>query len=184
VGGPPPGDLANSDAIKIAREVDPNGDRTLGVLTKLDLMDKVPPSPSSPPGPITSPLQKRVYSARGAGRWRMATPPLRDLRERGSESVALFFLRSMTPRGGAVGGWVRPETGIFSDPIFLGPPDPPLSGERGGGYPRPPLGWVPTPLGWVPAGSPGLKKKPDPLSVESLCRTAAPGRSALERILD
>lgn len=33
-------DLANSDAIKIAREVDPNGDRTLGVLTKLDLMDK------------------------------------------------------------------------------------------------------------------------------------------------
>eukprot|EP00906_Rhabdomonas_costata_P032658 RCo046004 len=33
-------DIANSDALKIAREVDPNGDRTIGVLTKLDLMDK------------------------------------------------------------------------------------------------------------------------------------------------
>eukprot|EP01029_Cantina_marsupialis_P003781 TRINITY_DN13809_c0_g1_i1.p1 TRINITY_DN13809_c0_g1~~TRINITY_DN13809_c0_g1_i1.p1 ORF type:complete len:806 (-),score=292.97 TRINITY_DN13809_c0_g1_i1:149-2539(-) len=33
-------DIANSDALKCAREVDPEGDRTLGVLTKLDLMDK------------------------------------------------------------------------------------------------------------------------------------------------
>ena len=33
-------DLANSDAIKLAREVDPNFERTLGVITKLDLMDK------------------------------------------------------------------------------------------------------------------------------------------------
>jgi dynamin GTPase len=33
-------DIATSDAIKIAREVDPNGERTFGVLTKLDLMDK------------------------------------------------------------------------------------------------------------------------------------------------
>ncbi|GMI49084.1 hypothetical protein TrCOL_g3742 [Triparma columacea] len=33
-------DLANSDAIEIAREVDPQGKRTLGVLTKLDLMDR------------------------------------------------------------------------------------------------------------------------------------------------
>jgi len=32
-------DLANSDAIKTAREVDPDGQRTLGVITKLDLMD-------------------------------------------------------------------------------------------------------------------------------------------------
>eukprot|EP01027_Heterolobosea_sp_BB2_P000315 GEZU01000455.1.p1 GENE.GEZU01000455.1~~GEZU01000455.1.p1 ORF type:complete len:476 (+),score=173.20 GEZU01000455.1:642-2069(+) len=32
-------DLANSDALKLAREVDPRGDRTIGVLTKLDLMD-------------------------------------------------------------------------------------------------------------------------------------------------
>ena len=32
-------DLANSDAIAIARQVDPEGRRTLGVLTKLDLMD-------------------------------------------------------------------------------------------------------------------------------------------------
>ncbi|CAH9086667.1 unnamed protein product [Cuscuta europaea] len=33
-------DVATSDAIKIAREVDPTGQRTIGVLTKLDLMDK------------------------------------------------------------------------------------------------------------------------------------------------
>ncbi|GJP57066.1 hypothetical protein CLOM_g16103 [Closterium sp. NIES-68] len=33
-------DLATSDAMKLAREVDPSGDRTWGVLTKLDLMDK------------------------------------------------------------------------------------------------------------------------------------------------
>jgi dynamin 1-like protein len=32
-------DLANSDALKLAREVDPEGLRTIGVLTKLDLMD-------------------------------------------------------------------------------------------------------------------------------------------------
>jgi GTP-binding protein EngB required for normal cell division len=33
-------DIATSDAIKLAREVDPGGERTFGVLTKLDLMDK------------------------------------------------------------------------------------------------------------------------------------------------
>jgi len=33
-------DLANSDALKLAREVDKRGDRTIGVITKLDLMDK------------------------------------------------------------------------------------------------------------------------------------------------
>ena len=33
-------DLANSDAIKLAKEVDPDGHRTIGVLTKLDLMDE------------------------------------------------------------------------------------------------------------------------------------------------
>lgn len=33
-------DIATSDAIKLAREVDPSGDRTFGVVTKLDLMDK------------------------------------------------------------------------------------------------------------------------------------------------
>eukprot|EP00300_Choanocystis_sp_HF-7_P035738 c5002_g1_i1.p1 GENE.c5002_g1_i1~~c5002_g1_i1.p1 ORF type:complete len:639 (+),score=116.23 c5002_g1_i1:180-1919(+) len=32
-------DLATSDAIKLAREADPQGRRTLGVLTKIDLMD-------------------------------------------------------------------------------------------------------------------------------------------------
>jgi len=33
-------DLATSDALKLAREVDPSGIRTIGVLTKLDLMDQ------------------------------------------------------------------------------------------------------------------------------------------------
>ncbi|KAL5229420.1 hypothetical protein ABZP36_028196 [Zizania latifolia] len=33
-------DIATSDAIKLARDVDPAGERTFGVLTKLDLMDK------------------------------------------------------------------------------------------------------------------------------------------------
>ncbi|XP_053149909.1 dynamin-2-like isoform X1 [Hemicordylus capensis] len=33
-------DLANSDALKLAKEVDPQGLRTIGVVTKLDLMDK------------------------------------------------------------------------------------------------------------------------------------------------
>ncbi|XP_076932581.1 phragmoplastin DRP1E-like [Bidens hawaiensis] len=33
-------DIATSDAIKLAKEVDPSGERTFGVLTKLDLMDK------------------------------------------------------------------------------------------------------------------------------------------------
>ena len=32
-------DLANSDSLRIARQVDPQGRRTIGVLTKLDLMD-------------------------------------------------------------------------------------------------------------------------------------------------
>ncbi|KAJ3416017.1 vacuolar protein sorting-associated protein 1 [Chytridiales sp. JEL 0842] len=33
-------DLANSDGLKLAREVDPDGLRTIGVLTKIDLMDQ------------------------------------------------------------------------------------------------------------------------------------------------
>ena len=33
-------DLSNSDALKLAREVDRGGDRTIGVITKLDMMDK------------------------------------------------------------------------------------------------------------------------------------------------
>ena len=33
-------DLANSDALKLAKEVDPTGARTIGVITKLDLMDE------------------------------------------------------------------------------------------------------------------------------------------------
>lgn len=33
-------DLANSDALKLAKEVDKDGTRTIGVIRKLDLMDK------------------------------------------------------------------------------------------------------------------------------------------------
>jgi replication fork clamp-binding protein CrfC len=33
-------DLANSDALQLAREVDPDGNRTLGVITKIDIMDQ------------------------------------------------------------------------------------------------------------------------------------------------
>lgn len=33
-------DLANSDGLKLAREVDPEGTRTIGLLTKVDLMDE------------------------------------------------------------------------------------------------------------------------------------------------
>jgi len=33
-------DLANSESLKLAREVDPQGLRTLGVITQLDVMDE------------------------------------------------------------------------------------------------------------------------------------------------
>ncbi|KAF5836630.1 P-loop containing nucleoside triphosphate hydrolase protein [Dunaliella salina] len=33
-------DLATSDALRMAREVDPSGERTIGVLTKVDIMDR------------------------------------------------------------------------------------------------------------------------------------------------
>jgi len=33
-------DIANSEALKIAREFDPKGDRTIGILTKVDIMDE------------------------------------------------------------------------------------------------------------------------------------------------
>jgi replication fork clamp-binding protein CrfC len=32
-------DIANSDALKLAREVDPEGERTLGVITKMDRVE-------------------------------------------------------------------------------------------------------------------------------------------------
>ena len=32
-------DIANSDALKLAREVDPEGLRTLGVMTKMDMAE-------------------------------------------------------------------------------------------------------------------------------------------------
>lgn len=32
--------MANSDSLKLAKEVDPQGERTIGVLTKIDLMDE------------------------------------------------------------------------------------------------------------------------------------------------
>ena len=33
-------DIANSDGLKLARKVDPFGERTIGVITKIDLMDE------------------------------------------------------------------------------------------------------------------------------------------------
>jgi hypothetical protein len=33
-------DISNSDAIQLAREVDPDGNRTIGVITKVDIMDR------------------------------------------------------------------------------------------------------------------------------------------------
>ena len=33
-------DIANSDSLRLAREVDPKGDRTIGVITKIDIMDQ------------------------------------------------------------------------------------------------------------------------------------------------
>jgi hypothetical protein len=35
-----PSDLNTSDALMLAKEVDPEGIRTIGVLTKIDIMDK------------------------------------------------------------------------------------------------------------------------------------------------
>ena len=32
-------DIANSDALKLARKIDPDGHRTIGVVTKLDIME-------------------------------------------------------------------------------------------------------------------------------------------------
>jgi replication fork clamp-binding protein CrfC len=33
-------DISNSDALQLAREVDPDGNRTIGVITKIDIMDR------------------------------------------------------------------------------------------------------------------------------------------------
>ena len=33
-------DLSNSEAIQMAKELDPQGNRTFGVLTKIDIMDE------------------------------------------------------------------------------------------------------------------------------------------------
>ncbi|CAE8597978.1 unnamed protein product, partial [Polarella glacialis] len=49
-------DLATSDALALAREVDPLGERTLGVLTKLDLADES--------GSAIEALQGRLYPLR------------------------------------------------------------------------------------------------------------------------
>eukprot|EP01053_Blabericola_migrator_P010657 Blabericola_migrator_1__10656@NODE_607_length_7343_cov_208_169736_g440_i0_p2_GENE_NODE_607_length_7343_cov_208_169736_g440_i0NODE_607_length_7343_cov_208_169736_g440_i0_p2_ORF_typecomplete_len775_score198_62Dynamin_M/PF01031_20/3_2e61Dynamin_N/PF00350_23/5_4e39GED/PF02212_18/4_4e22FeoB_N/PF02421_18/0_21FeoB_N/PF02421_18/0_00067MMR_HSR1/PF01926_23/2_1e06RsgA_GTPase/PF03193_16/2_1RsgA_GTPase/PF03193_16/0_15AIG1/PF04548_16/6_9AIG1/PF04548_16/0_82GTP_EFTU/PF00009_27/0_027IIGP/PF05049_13/0_75IIGP/PF0 len=49
-------DLANSDSLRIAREVDPQGIRTIGVLTKADLIDD--------PSMIVNILEGRLYPLR------------------------------------------------------------------------------------------------------------------------
>ena len=49
-------DLATSDAIQLARSVDPEGRRTLGVITKIDLMD--------PGTDVVDILENRVFSLR------------------------------------------------------------------------------------------------------------------------
>ena len=41
-------DLANSDGLKLAREVDPEGTSTIGVLTKIDLMYAIGPHAGLP----------------------------------------------------------------------------------------------------------------------------------------
>ena len=33
-------DLSTADGLKLARQVDPSGNRTLGVVTKVDIMDR------------------------------------------------------------------------------------------------------------------------------------------------
>lgn len=33
-------DISTSDGLKLARDIDPSGHRTLGVITKVDIMDK------------------------------------------------------------------------------------------------------------------------------------------------
>lgn len=43
-------DLATSDALRLAKEVDPMGERTIGVLTKIDIMDKGTDCRCGPPG--------------------------------------------------------------------------------------------------------------------------------------
>ena len=37
---PANGDIANSDGLAYAKKVDPDRDRTFGVMTKIDIMDK------------------------------------------------------------------------------------------------------------------------------------------------
>lgn len=54
-------DLANSDALKMAREVDPTGDRTVGVLTKIDLMDPGEREPNSKSVQVTRLLAQLYF---------------------------------------------------------------------------------------------------------------------------
>lgn len=55
-------DLATADALQIAREVDSEGERTIGVLTKLDLMDKGTLSTEVVTAICPFPLSKRVFA--------------------------------------------------------------------------------------------------------------------------
>jgi dynamin 1-like protein len=73
-------DLANSDALKLAKEADPEGERTIGVLTKLDLMD---------PGTDASDmLQNRVIPLR-RGYVGVVNRGQRDVASKTSVSAAL-----------------------------------------------------------------------------------------------
>lgn len=62
-------DIATSDGIRLAREVDPAGERTIGVLTKLDIMDRGTNArdgkPPSPPLPFSFPSQSPMLLCHG-----------------------------------------------------------------------------------------------------------------------
>ena len=53
-------DLANSESLKLARAVDPQGRRTIGVLTKLDLMDAGTNAVDILTGRVAAPAKARV----------------------------------------------------------------------------------------------------------------------------
>ena len=82
-------DLANSDGLKMARAIDPDGERTIGVLTKLDLMD---------PGTDASELlQNRVIPLR-RGYVGVVNRGQKDIDTGASIAAALKKEQQVTPR--------------------------------------------------------------------------------------